>query len=106
MNYQFSDAGMVPRQHGIGANWPKEDIWNFHGQTTFTSQYASAVSIALCRTEQPRAGDQGRETWDATAYLGLRLWDGAEFWINPEIDQGFGLEQHAWRCRVHQWGGL
>jgi high affinity Mn2+ porin len=35
--------------------------------------------------------NQGRETWDATAFLGLRLWDGAEFWVNPEIDQGFGL---------------
>ena len=21
----------------------------------------------------------------------LRLWEGAELWINPEIDQGFGL---------------
>ena len=35
--------------------------------------------------------NQGRETFDATAYLGLRLWHGAELWINPEIDQGFGL---------------
>ena len=32
-----------------------------------------------------------RETWDVTLYLGRRLWDGAELWINPEIDQGFGL---------------
>src|SRR5205807_2700540 len=35
--------------------------------------------------------NQGRETWDVTFYGGLRLWQGAEFWINPEIDQGFGL---------------
>jgi high affinity Mn2+ porin len=35
--------------------------------------------------------NQGRETWDATLYLGVRLWNGAEFWIDPEIDQGFGL---------------
>jgi high affinity Mn2+ porin len=26
-----------------------------------------------------------------TFYAGARLWQGAEFWINPEIDQGFGL---------------
>jgi high affinity Mn2+ porin len=26
-----------------------------------------------------------------TAYIGRRLWEGAELWINPEIDQGFGL---------------
>jgi high affinity Mn2+ porin len=34
---------------------------------------------------------QQRETWDVTFYLGLRLWQGAELWIDPEIDQGFGL---------------
>ena len=32
-----------------------------------------------------------RQTWDATFYVGWRLWRGAELWINPEIDQGFGL---------------
>ena len=26
-----------------------------------------------------------------TLYAGVRLWQGAELWINPEIDQGFGL---------------
>lgn len=34
----------------------------------------------------------GRETADATLYLGARLWRGAELWINPEADQGFGLD--------------
>jgi high affinity Mn2+ porin len=38
----------------------------------------------------PGSGE-GRETLDATLYAGLRLWPGAELWINPEIDQGFGL---------------
>jgi high affinity Mn2+ porin len=26
-----------------------------------------------------------------TLYAGVRPWPGAEFWVNPEIDQGFGL---------------
>jgi high affinity Mn2+ porin len=26
-----------------------------------------------------------------TLYAGVRLWQGAEAWVNPEIDQGFGL---------------
>lgn len=34
----------------------------------------------------------GRETTDATLYLGARLWDGAELWLNPEADEGFGLD--------------
>ena len=28
---------------------------------------------------------------DATLFAGVRLWQGAELWVNPEIDQGFGL---------------
>ena len=28
---------------------------------------------------------------DATLYAGIRLWQGAEVWLNPEIDQGHGL---------------
>ncbi len=31
------------------------------------------------------------ETTDATIYAGLRLWRGTEVWLNPELDQGFGL---------------
>ncbi len=61
-----------------------------HGQTTFVVQgtpgfpspYAGANSLT------PR---QARETFDATLYAGVRPWRGAEIWINPEIDQGFGL---------------
>jgi high affinity Mn2+ porin len=34
---------------------------------------------------------QAAETADATLYGGLRLGQGAEAWVNPEIDQGFGL---------------
>src|SRR5262249_58557159 len=36
-------------------------------------------------------GNIGRETWDVTFYLGRRLWQSAALWINPEIDQGYGL---------------
>jgi high affinity Mn2+ porin len=32
-----------------------------------------------------------KETFDLTGYFGARPWDGAEIWVNPEIDQGFGL---------------
>ncbi|MGH8210644.1 MAG: carbohydrate porin, partial [Steroidobacteraceae bacterium] len=35
---------------------------------------------------------KGAETTDADLDVGARLWSGAEVWINPEIDQGFGLD--------------
>ena len=69
---------------------PAEDIWAVHGQTTFVSQYAAPFAAPYSGANS-LAANAGRETWDATAYLGLRLWQGAEAWINPEIDQGFGM---------------
>ena len=69
---------------------PAEQIWAVHGQTTFVEQYAAPFHAPYSGPNS-LASNSGRETWDATAYLGLRLWEGAEAWINPEIDQGFGL---------------
>ena len=61
-----------------------------HGQATFTAQgtpdFASPYSGA-----NSLAPSQVKETFDATAFLRARLWPGAEFWVNGEIDQGFGL---------------
>ena len=69
---------------------PAEQIWAVHGQTTFVEQYAAPFH-APHSGPNSLSSNSGRETWDATAYLGLRLWEGAEAWISPEIDQGFGL---------------
>ncbi len=41
-------------------------------------------------TALPGAG-MGRETFDVTLYAGYRPWKGGEIWVNPEIDQGFGV---------------
>jgi high affinity Mn2+ porin len=61
-----------------------------HGQTTFVGQYAPSFH-APYRGQNSLLSNQARETWDVTLYAGIRLWDGAEIWINPEVDQGFGL---------------
>jgi len=61
-----------------------------HGQYTLVAQGVGGFA-------SPYAGDnsltphQVRATNDATLYLGVRPWQGAEVWVNPEIDQGFGL---------------
>ncbi len=68
-----------------------EPSWAVFGQLTnvtqrnnvFRSPYSGANSL------DPHGGTE--ETTDATLYLGRRLWRGAEVWLNPEIDQGFGL---------------
>jgi high affinity Mn2+ porin len=69
---------------------PEFDNFAVHGQTTYLSQYVFPFRNPYFG-QNSLAPNQGRETWDATAYLGMRLWQGAELWVNPEIDQGFGL---------------
>jgi len=61
-----------------------------HGQTTVVGQYAFPFH-APYHGPHSLDPDVARETWDVTLYAGIRLWEGAEIWINPEIDQGFGL---------------
>jgi high affinity Mn2+ porin len=83
VNYNFGEGA---------ANWQDftTDYFSIHGQTTFVNQYAFKFRAPY---HGPNSLDSnaGRQTWDATLYAGLRLWQGAELWINPEIDQGFGL---------------
>ena len=69
---------------------PDDQRYAVHGQATvvlqatpgFASPYAGTNSLT------PR---QAKETVDVTLYAGVRPWAGGELWVNPEIDQGFGL---------------
>ena len=71
---------------------PRPDAgWNIHGQSTFIEQaYPSFRSPYEGPKSLPGRGE-ARETWTSTAFLGARLWQGGEFYFNPELDQGFGL---------------
>src|SRR3979490_2362065 len=62
-----------------------------HGQFTYIEQESSGFNAPYAGPNS-LSPDRGAETADATLYLGVRLWPGAEGWINGEIDQGFGLD--------------
>jgi high affinity Mn2+ porin len=89
LDYHFGGDSMPSAM--MAAAPPDPDTVNFHGQSTvlwqgyppFRSPYQGPNSL-------PGIGE-GRETWDATLYAGVRLWQGAELWIDPELDQGFGI---------------
>jgi high affinity Mn2+ porin len=68
-----------------------DDDLSLHGQTTFVYQYHPAFASPYRGTNSLAPQNVGDETFDATAFLGLRLWDGGAIYVNPEIDQGFGL---------------
>lgn len=93
MNYRLGDTPPWSPATPVAArvSLPKSDDWNIHAQTTvigsgypsFRSPYEGANSL--------QGGKQFRETFTTTAFLGWRLWDGGEFYFNPEIAQGFGF---------------
>ncbi|MBR0834268.1 carbohydrate porin [Bradyrhizobium manausense] len=94
LNYQFGGGGLPVKE--APAPGMESDRFNVHVETTdiwqgyptFRSPYelpASAGGRSL-----PGAG-QARATTELGLYFGARLWQGSELWIEPEIDQGFGI---------------
>ena len=87
VNYHFgADQSAAEKSAGVDP-----DEVNFHAQTTVVWQGYPAIRSPYSGANSLPASGEGRETSDATLYVGVRLWQGAELWINPEIDQGFGL---------------
>jgi high affinity Mn2+ porin len=70
---------------------PEPVNWNIHAQTTFIQSAYPRIRSPYEGTNSLPGGGQGRETWTTTAFLGWRLWEGGEFYLNPELAQGFGL---------------
>jgi len=65
--------------------------WAIHGQSTYTQQYQPEFHAPYQGPQSLSSAANGRETLDVTLYGGVRPWQGAEIWINPEADQGYGL---------------
>jgi high affinity Mn2+ porin len=107
VNYHFngdasSDSGnsglMALPMKALKKAEPNDSLWsnandtiNFHAQATFVEQAYPTFSAPYTGPNSAFGAGEGRETFDSTLFAGLRLWQGAEFWVNPEIDQGFGF---------------
>jgi high affinity Mn2+ porin len=74
-----------------GSDAAAPESWALHGQATFVDQANAAFTSPYRGPNSLDPAARGRETTDVTLYAGLRLWPGMELWVNPEIDQGFGL---------------
>jgi high affinity Mn2+ porin len=97
VNYHFGE-----KETSSSANFGFDpDRVAFHGQATYAWQgYPAFSQKAGSILDVPAGvppfvgfpnGGEARGVGDGTLYLGFRLWKGAEFWINPEIDQGSGV---------------
>ncbi|MCP4618516.1 MAG: outer membrane beta-barrel protein [Bradyrhizobium sp.] len=90
MNYHFADPA-VPATINGATRLPESNDWNIHAQTTFLPQGYPAIRAPYGSPLSLPGGGQLQQTWTTTAFLGLRLWEGGEFYFNPELAQGFGL---------------
>jgi high affinity Mn2+ porin len=90
LNYRF-DSDLAPSAIATPAATSLADIVSFHGQATATYQAYAPFKSPYLGQNSLVGGGPGKETFDTTLYAGIKLWRGAEFWTNPEIDQGFGL---------------
>jgi high affinity Mn2+ porin len=67
------------------------DGWLVHGQFTFVEQFHPGFRSPYQGSDSLTPGAAGRETITFGPVFGRKLWDGAELYISPEWDQGFGL---------------
>jgi high affinity Mn2+ porin len=90
LDYQLGRTGIDPDFFTKGPSALDLDRFSFKGQTTFIEQYDAPFRSPYFG---PHSLDpnQGRESWDVMYFVGAKLWQGAELWVDPEIDQGFGL---------------
>ena len=68
-----------------------QDPFPLYLQATYVEQETLGF-LAPYRGPNSLTPNTGRETVDVTAFAGTRLWSEAEFWVNAEIDQGYGLD--------------
>jgi high affinity Mn2+ porin len=93
LNYRFGDLPpwAAPGSANGQTALPESTDWNVHTQTTFIASAYPAFRSPYAGINSLPGGGQARETWTTTAFLGVRLWEGGEFYFNPELAQGFGL---------------
>ena len=81
---------VTPKTATAETEAPKIENWAVHGQATFVLQGTPGFASPYAGTNS-LTPHQRKETVDATLYVGIRPWAGAEIWADPEMDQGFGL---------------
>jgi high affinity Mn2+ porin len=70
---------------------PESDRWEIHGQTTYLPQGYPAFRALYTGENSLTPARQAQATWSNSLYLNARLWEGGEVYYNPELLQGFGL---------------
>jgi len=65
----------------------QEQSWNAYGQVTYINQLKPAFTAPYSGGNSLKPQREDAYTFSATAFLGARLWQGGEFYVNPEFVQ-------------------
>jgi high affinity Mn2+ porin len=88
LNYKFGEADDAKAKPVRGPG-----SFEVHGQGVFVFQGYPPFAAPYDGPQSLPAGGQSRETTALSASLGIRLWEGGEFYFSPELLQGFGVAQ-------------
>ncbi len=92
LNYKLGGADADPPAQTSSDLWPiAPGSWNVHGQFTFIEQGYPAFHSPYEGANSLSGANQAKNTVSSTAFIGYRLWDGTDIYVDPEISQGFGL---------------
>jgi high affinity Mn2+ porin len=69
---------------------PASDTWSFHGQATTITQGHGAFDSPYAGDNSFESRKEVRNSFTSTLFLGRRLWEGAELYVNPELAGGQG----------------
>jgi high affinity Mn2+ porin len=91
----IAGAALVQPAAAEDTTLPASPYENFslHGQTTFSGQGYPRFRSPYQGANSLDGGSQFRQTWTTTLFAGIRPAEGTEIFINPELDQGFGLSR-------------
>ena len=81
---------------------PESNRWEIHGQTTYLPQGYPGFRALYTGTNSLTPAPQTQATWSNSLFLNVRLWEGGELYYNPELLQGFGLNDTVGAARLSQ----
>lgn len=94
LDYRLDAGAPVEPQTAVGGldqTPPAAEQYSFHGQVTWVPQGYPGFHAMYSGPESLPPQAHVAENFVADAFLGVKLWQGAGFYYNPEIDEGFGV---------------
>lgn len=68
-----------------------EKDWGVYTQLTYVNQWHNSFRAPYAADNSMDSASRNNQTADITLMIGRRIGRQGELWLNPEIDQGFGL---------------